>query len=178
VSRDDDVVIFGAGPIGAAAAMLARLVFRARRVRVVEPLPFRRELARRWADDALDVEELFASAARAPADVVIETSGDLDNVRRMLPAVAPNGRVALLARSGAPLAIEHVDHMITHNVALFGCRGHLGGPVPEVLDLVRRGRVPLHELVTGVLPSLDALADALRAPRDLTAAHCKVLVSP
>lgn len=178
VRPGDDVVIFGAGPIGAAAAMLARLVLGAGRVRVVEPLPLRRELAGRWADEVFDVERFFASVPRAPADVVIETSGDLDNVRRVLPTTAPNARVALLARSGAPLAIEHVDHLITNNVTLVGCRGHLGGPFPEVLGLVRDGRLPLHELVTGVLPSLDALADALRAPRALTANHCKVLVAP
>jgi threonine dehydrogenase-like Zn-dependent dehydrogenase len=174
----DDVLVFGAGPIGAAAAMLARVILGAGRVRVVEPLPLRRELAGRWAHELFEVEEFFASGARRPADVVIETSGDLDNVRRALPATAPNARVALLARSGAPLALEHVDHMITNNVTVFGCRGHLGGPVPEVLGLVRDGRLPLHELVTGVLPSLGALADALRAPRDLMASHCKVLVAP
>ena len=178
VRPGDDVLIFGAGPIGAAAAMLARVIVGAGRVRVVEPLPLRRELARRWADDTFEVEQFFASSVGEPADVLIETSGDLDNVRRALPITAPNARVALLARSGAPLAIDHVDHMITNNVTLFGCRGHLGGPVPEVLDLVRGGRLPLHELVTGVLPSLDALADELRAPRELMAKHCKVLVSP
>lgn len=178
VTPGDDVLIFGAGPIGAAAAMLARLVLRAGRVRVVEPLPLRRELARRWADETLDVEEFFESGRRDPTDVLIETSGDLGNVRRALSATAPNARVALLARSGASLAIDDVDHMITNNVTLFGCRGHLGGPVPEVLDLVRDGRLPLHELVTGVLPSLAALADALRAPRELMARHCKVLVAP
>jgi D-xylulose reductase len=178
VKPGDAVLIFGAGPIGAAAAMLARVVLGAGRVRVVEPLPLRRELVRRWADATFDIEDFFGAGAREPADVLIETSGDLDNVRRALPAIAPNGRVALLARSGAPLTIEHVDHMITRNVTLFGCRGHLGGPVPEVLELVRCGRLPLHELVTGVLPSLAALADALRAPRAVMARHCKVLVSP
>lgn len=178
VRPGDDVLVFGAGPIGAAAAMLARVILGAGRVRVVEPLPLRRELAGRWAHEVLEVEQFFASGLRHPADVVIETSGDLDNVRRVLPATAPNARVALLARSGAALAIEHVDHLITNNVTLFGCRGHLGGPFPEVLEFVRDGRLPLHELVTGVLPSLGALADALRAPRELMANHCKVLVAP
>lgn len=178
VRPGDDVLIFGAGPIGAAAAMLARLILGAGRVRVVEPLRLRRELAGRWAHEVVEVEPFFASRAGGPADVVIETSGDLDNVRRAMPLTAPNGRVALLARSGAPLALEHVDHLITNNVTLFGCRGHLGGPFPEVLDLVRDGRLPLHELVTGVLPSLGALADALRAPRALMASHCKLLVAP
>jgi D-xylulose reductase len=178
VRPGDDVLVFGAGPIGAAAAMLARAVLGAGRVRVVEPLRLRRELVGRWAHEVFEVERFFAVGAREPADVVIETSGDLDNVRRVLPATAPNARVGLLARSGAPLVLEHVDHLITSNVTLFGCRGHLGGPFPEVLALVRDGRLPLHELVTGVLPSLGALADALRAPRELMATHCKVLVTP
>lgn len=178
VRPGDDVLVFGAGPIGASAAMLARVVLGAGRVRVVEPLRLRRELAGRWAHEVFDVARFFASEPHEVADVVIETSGDLDNVRRVLPMTSPNARVALLARSGAPLAIEHVDHLITNNVTLFGCRGHLGGPFPEVLALVRDGRLPLHELVTGVLPSLGALADALRAPRELAAAHCKLLVAP
>lgn len=178
VRPGDDVLIFGAGPIGAAAAMLARVVLGAGSVRVVEPLPLRRELAERWAHEVFAVEEFFTSGARAPADIVIETSGDLDTVRRVLPATAANGRVALLARSGAPLVIDRVDHLITNNVTVFGSRGHLGGSLPEVLALVRDGRLPLHELVTGVLPSLGALAEALRAPRTLMATHCKVLVTP
>ena len=60
VAGGDVVVVFGAGPIGALAALLSKVVFGAARVYVVEPIAFRREFVRRWCDRAYDLEEFFA----------------------------------------------------------------------------------------------------------------------
>ena len=75
-------------------------------VHVVEPVPFRRELAARWADRTWDVEEFFADPPAVRFDVLIEASGAVENVDRAFRRLGPNGRVALLARSGRPLASE------------------------------------------------------------------------
>ena len=171
----EDVLIFGAGPIGLFAAMLSRLAFGAASVQIVEPLPFRREFARRWADRVYDVEEFFAEPMRRPSDVLIETSGELENVDRALLRLGPNGRIALLGRSGRPLTLQRVDHVITNNLSIIGSRGHLGGTVGDLLRLYRDGRLPLHEAVTGVVHGLASLKCALEEPAVLAAKHCKVL---
>ncbi len=171
----EDVLIFGGGPIGLFAAMLARLAFGAASVSIVEPLPFRREFARRWADRVYDVEEFFAEPARRSADVLLETSGCLANVDRSLVRIGAGGRIALLARCGAPLSLRRVDHLITNNVSIIGSRGHLGGAVGRILQLVRDGRLPLHEAVTEVAQGLDGLQSALSNPAALAGKQCKLL---
>jgi (R,R)-butanediol dehydrogenase/meso-butanediol dehydrogenase/diacetyl reductase len=171
----ENVLIFGAGPIGLFGAMLSRLAFGAASVQVVEPLRFRREFARRWADRVYDVEEFFAEPVQRRVDVLIEASGQLENVDRALLRLGPNGRAVLLGRSGRPLTLQRVDHVITNNLAIIGSRGHLGGAVGDLLDLCRGRRLPLHEVVTGVVRGLGALKGALEQAAALPAEHCKVL---
>ena len=171
----EDILIFGAGPIGLFAAMLSRLAFGAASVQVVEPLRFRREFARRWADRVYDVEEFFAEPVWRRTDVLIEASGQLENVDRALLRLGPNGRVVLLGRSGRPLTLQRVDHVITNNLAIIGSRGHLGGAVGDLLGLYRDKRLPLHEAVTGVVRGLGGLKVALEEAAALAAEHCKVL---
>jgi threonine dehydrogenase-like Zn-dependent dehydrogenase len=175
VQPGEHVLVFGAGPIGLFAAMLARLAFGAASVSIVEPLPFRREFARRWADRVWDVEEFFGETPRRPADVLVETSGQLANVDRALDRVGPNGRIALLARCGAPLTLRCADHVITNNLSIIGSRGHLGGAVGRILQLYRDARLPLHEAVTEVVQGLDGLKSALSDPAALAGKHCKLL---
>ena len=171
----EDVLIFGAGPIGLFAAMLSRLAFGAASVQVVEPLRFRRDFARRWADRVYDVEEFFAEPVWRRTDVLLEASGQLENVDRALLCLSPNGRVALLGRSGRPLTLRRVDHVITNNLSIIGSRGHLGGAVGDLLRLYRNTRLPLHEAVTGVVHGLGGLKGVLEDPAALTAKHCKLL---
>ena len=175
VSGGDRVVIFGAGPIGLFAAMLCKLVFGAAEVHVVEPVPLRRELARRWSDRTYAVEEFFAEPVRA-IDVVLEAAGEMSNVSRVFRRLNANGRVALLGRSGAALSLDAVDHMITNQILLVGSRGHLGGAFANILSLYGKGRFPLDAVVTGTVVGLEGLRDVLRAPEQLAREQCKLLV--
>jgi D-xylulose reductase len=175
VGPGDAIVIFGAGPLGLFAAMACRLVFGASAIHVVEPVAFRRALAARWADRCSDVEEFFADPPALRADVVIETSGALAHVDRVLDRVAPNGRIALLARSGEPLALSRVDRLISNAVTIVGSRGHLGGAFADVLRLIRAGRLPLHEGVTAVVDGVRGLEKCLADPAFVTQHNGKVV---
>ncbi len=174
VSGGDEVVIFGAGPIGLFAAMLCKLVFGASAVHVVEPLALRRNLARQWSDAVYDVEEFFAHLPRS-VDVVIEASGELNNVDRVFRRLNANSRVTLLARSGVPLTLSSIDHMISNNVSIVGARGHLGGAFADVLRLYRCGRLPLDAAVTDVLEGPEALAEVLASPDGMEKNSCKIV---
>ena len=174
VSPGDIVVVFGAGPIGLFSAMMARDIFGASEVHVVEPVKFRRELAARWCDQSYDIEDFFDNCPRS-VDVVIEASGCLDNIGRIFRCVDAYGRIALLARSGSSLEIRDVDHMITNAVTLTGSRGHLGGALPTILDLYGSGRISLHEFVTDIVSGPEGLADILESPEKILQENCKVL---
>jgi D-xylulose reductase len=171
----DDVLVLGAGPIGAFAAMLARLAFGAASVHVVEPVPFRRELAGRWADRTWSVDEFFSDPPPRRFDVLFEASGDVAGIDRALHLLGPNARVAVLGRGGRPLAVGRVDHLITNNISIVGSRGHLCGAFASILRLVRAGRLRLQDVVTDVVEGLPALRDRLLDPTRIAERDCKVL---
>lgn len=175
VSGGDVVVVFGAGPIGALAALLCKAVFGAARVYVVEPIAFRREFVRRWCDRAYDVQEFFDDPPRS-IDVLIEASGVMENVARSFRRLNANGRVALLARSGQPLSLDAIDYMITNAISLIGSRGHLCGAFAKIINLYQSGRLPLEEVVTRVADGPEELCRLLANPREIFDENCKVLV--
>jgi len=175
VAPGEHVLVCGGGPIGLYAAMICRRVLGAHHVAVVEPLARRRSLAARCCDIVFERVEDALTTAR-PIDVLIEASGKVENVDRAFTQLAPNARVVLLGRSGAPLTITSVDHMITNAIRIMGSRGHLGGVLPRVIALYRAGLLPLTQAVTGMLHSLEDLAEALSDPDKLARDHCKLLV--
>jgi threonine dehydrogenase-like Zn-dependent dehydrogenase len=175
VGGGDMVVVFGAGPIGAFCAMLSKTVFGASSVHVVEPVPFRRELVRQWCDCTYDVEQFFEQAPSS-IDVVIEASGQLDNVGRIFRRLNANARIALLARSGAPLVLDAVDHMITNAVTLVGSRGHLCGAFAKILNLYERGRIQLNRITTSIIDGPEEVCRFLQSPQQILGESCKTLV--
>ena len=175
VSPGDRVVIFGGGPIGYFSAMLCRELFGAAAVHLVEPAEFRRNFARQWADQVYTVEDFFTTQIQHRFDVVIEASGVTRNIERVFRRMGSNSRIVLLARSGQPLSIHDVDHMITNNVSVSGSRGHLGGAFGNLLRLYRNGRLPLHDAVTATIDGLEALKTSLEQPAAILDTNCKVL---
>jgi threonine dehydrogenase-like Zn-dependent dehydrogenase len=175
ITGGDVVVIFGAGPIGLFSAILSKAVFGASVIHMVEPISFRRTFAQKWCDYVYDVNEFFDNCPRL-LDVVIETSGIMENVTKVFRSVNANGRIALLARSGSPLILDAVDHMITNAVSLVGSRGHLGGAFAKILSLCENGRISLDEIVTDVVNGTENLCALLKSPERILQKNCKVLV--
>lgn len=174
VAAGDEVVIFGAGPIGVFSAMLCKTVFAASRVHVVEPVEFRRQSVREWCDAVYSPEEFFSDSSRS-MDVIIEGSGAMDNVSRSFRQLNANGRVVLLARSGSGITLSEVDHMITNAISMVGSRGHLCGAFSTILNLYQAGRLPLEKIVTEIVQGVDQLGALLREPGSILERNCKVL---
>lgn len=175
ISPGDTVVIFGAGPIGLLAGILSRVLFGASRIHIIEPIEYRRKLAEKWSDRVYDLNDFFENPPPS-VDVLIEASGDLTNVSRLFRRMNANGRIALLARSGAPLTLNSIDHMITNAITIIGSRGHLGGAFPNILSLCETNRIQLDEIVTEIIVGLEALCDLLKSPKRIINENCKVLV--
>jgi len=91
--------------------------------------------------------------------------------------MSTNGRVAILGRSGEPILLDAVDHMITNAVSIMGSRGHLGGAFAKILALCRNGRISLEDAVTLILKGPDELCKFLASPEKLVENNCKVLVN-
>ncbi len=174
VAAGDSVVVFGAGPIGLYSAILCDTVFGAADVHMVEPVAFRREFAAQWVDKVYDVDDFFDNFS-GNADVIIEASGDLKNVSKVFRRINANGRIALLARSGEPVVLDAVDHMITNAVMMIGSRGHLCGAFSNILNLYKKGRIPLAQIVTSVVDGCGELSELLVSSSDVLDKNCKVL---
>jgi threonine dehydrogenase-like Zn-dependent dehydrogenase len=175
IGGGDDVVVFGGGPIGLFTAILSKAVFGAASVHLVEPVPFRRQFAARWCDAVYSVEDFLTKPPRA-IDVIIDASGHVESIDRVFRRISPNGRIALLARSGEPLTLNSLDYMITNAISIIGSRGHLCGAFSTILSLYKNGRIPLDEIVTQVVEGPDALCSLLQQPRAVVEENCKVLV--
>lgn len=175
ISPGDAVAVLGAGPIGFYTALMAKTLFGAASVCICEQSPFRREFARQAGDIVMSPEELFSSSRRF--DALIDAAGALVETNRLIPRMNGNGRIVLLARTGQPLSIDHVDHVISKSLRIIGSRGHLGGAFDAVLNLVRANRLDLRLPVTRVVHGFDELAQALRNSSGIVDGDCKVVAN-
>lgn len=174
VKSGDIVVVFGGGPIGLYSGLLCKLAFGAAQVHIIEPIEFRRNLLKKWFNYVYDSYDAFRLKVKK-ADVVIETSGDLTNINRIFEKIDANGRIVLLARSGEPLSINQVDHMITNNIKIIGSRGHLCGAFNKILKIYAFKDLPLNEAVTSVIEGLEELKKVLEKP-NIEKNDCKIVV--
>lgn len=173
ITPGNRVVVFGGGPIGLFCAIAAKRVFGASHVTLVEPLAFRRAWSAPWCDSVWDVESFFADDRQF--DVLLESSGCVDNLNRTFTRIAPLGRAILLGRGGEPLSIDAVDHMITNAVTVAGSRGHLGGALDQAMALHTAGLLPLGAATTRVLDTLPQLCAALN-DSEMFDRNCKIIV--
>ncbi|XKK15654.1 alcohol dehydrogenase catalytic domain-containing protein [Bacillus sp. AC79A.1] len=175
IKAGDRVVIFGAGPIGILVAALSKSVFGASEVHVIEPIKYRRNFVKQWADKVYSNEE-FLREGPQNIDVIIEASGFLENVEKIFRKIDANGRVVSLARSGTPLTIRDIDHMITNQITIIGSRGHLCGAFNSILRLQKARKINLSDIITKIVEDLDELKGLLENNEALTKENCKVLV--
>lgn len=171
------VLVFGAGPIGLLAGFFAKRLFGASYVEMIEPLAFRRELAKRVIRTVYGVDEFFDNSC-IRFDVVIEASGQVGNINRVLRRINACGRVILLARSGQKLTIEAMDHLITNAIYIKGSRGHLGGAFNKLISIYAQDRSLFlsDDIITSELGSLAALKRILENSDQILGKNCKVLI--
>lgn len=148
------IVIYGAGAVGLAAIMAARLT-PATRIVAVDRHAARLEKARRFgATDTLSASEDVVAQVHeicgGPADFAIECTGVIPVVRQAADSVGMLGTCILIG--GAPAGAEFsVDHLTT----LWGKRivGTLGGSgrsrvlIGTLMELHAQGRFPFDEMV-------------------------------
>jgi threonine dehydrogenase-like Zn-dependent dehydrogenase len=175
VKRGERLTIFGAGPIGTYCAMLARNVFGAGEIAVVEPVEFRRRFAARWAKHVFTPAE-FALSQCDSFDVAFEASGVLDNVDSVLPRMNAAGRIVVLGRSGEPLHLSATDDLITNAISIMGSRGHHGGAYEKLQQLYAEKKFSPADAVTSVIHGLEKLAELVRSPDYVVQHDNKILV--
>jgi alcohol dehydrogenase len=146
------VVIVGAGPIGLAAVLTARL-FSPSSIVVVDPAEPRRDAAKRLGADVIlggdptAAEEVVRSMTGGlGADVVIEAVGIPETFELCTRLVRPGGRVANVGVHGKPATL-HLESLWIKNLTI--TTGLVDtSTTPALLGLLADGRLDPTSLVT------------------------------
>src|SRR5580698_8143929 len=160
------VLVIGAGPIGLAVTLLARLAG-AREVMVSELAPGRR--AKAASIGATVVEK------PGPADVIFECVGVPGLLRQCIDLAPLHGRIIVVGVCrGEDQIFPRVA--LRKELSIQFVLGYTRDEFAMVLDLLASGRIDPSPLITGVigLNETPAMFEALRKPGD----HAKVLIDP
>jgi aryl-alcohol dehydrogenase len=153
-SPGSSFVLFGAGGVGL-AGLMAAVHLEVDTAIAVDPVPGRRELALELgATHALDPTDGDVVAAiqeltSGGADAAFDTTGIPAVIADALRAVGRVGSLALVG-TGAPLATLDIKDLIRGGKSIRGVMEGDADPlrfVPELLDLVRQGRLPIERMI-------------------------------
>ncbi len=181
VGPGDNVLVYGAGPIGVAALLAARLAGAAG-LYLSEPLALRREMAGRigvteaFDPAAADVRrEVFLRTGRVGPDVVIEATGRPEIAEQAVSTVRRGGRVALAGIAGAQARLD-LTQLVFYERSLIGSLGY-NFDIPRVVDLMATGRIDVSWMVTARRP-LSAGPEVFAELAADRGRHLKVLLAP
>ncbi len=179
----NNVVIFGAGPIGLAAEALA-IAAGAAQVIVLETSASRRAIAERMGAthvlDPLAVSDLNEAVLELTygrgVDYVVECAGVADKTIQVLDScLAVNATIIDIGMGGKRPVLPTVTYK-QRGVQLAGSLGHSGsGTFQNVIRLMAAGRIDMRKMVSARMPLNDAL---LAFKRLESRADAKIILLP
>lgn len=163
-----NTAVIGLGPLGLCAAQM--LVPTSRRVAAIDLAPNRVKIAESYGAVGVDGSRGDSAAAVAELmpdgpEVVIEASGSQAGLELALEIVKPLGRVALVGVPPLlqgmdlfwPMQVKGIKLVPLHRESAMSPQG--GGPgspratyLPDVLDMISRGRLDIEGLTSWVVP--------------------------
>ncbi len=160
----NNVVIFGAGPIGLAAEALV-IAAGAGRVIVFDPSASRRDIAMKMGASAaldpigsdLDAAIMQHTLGRG-VDYVVECAGFADKTIEPLDrCLAVNASIIDIGMGGDNPTVPIVAYK-RMGVQYAGSLGHAGGPFQQVIRMMAAGRIDMRQMVSARMPLDDAIA--------------------
>lgn len=178
VTAEDQVVVFGAGPIGQAVLLAA--ADRGARVLVVDRIASRLELARALgaemvvdASHQTPIEAITAWSDGDGAAVVFDATGVPALIRSAVDAVASAGRIVIVGISTEEVSIP-VIAFTRKELNILGSRNNVG-VFGEAVNLVRRHQEKARRLITHRFP-LEQVPEAIEFALANPAEAEKVLI--
>ena len=161
VNASETVVISGGGTIGLVSAAAA--IGMGARVIVVDPVPLRRDIAKRLGADATvdpsagDPIEAVKEITKGGADLVIEASGHASSLANVFEYARPEGRVSMVGINiGQKFPVE-LGKIQIKNLTVRGCIGS-PGVWPSAIRFLERTGIDLSPIQTHSFALDDALA--------------------
>lgn len=179
------VAVYGAGPIGLGALLMARAAG-ASLVMMFETSEERCALARELGADFVGNPIELKRQGTSPSEVVrsltkgwgadmqVEAAGAAPHtVPEIEKSFAPNGKMVYLGRAAAS-ANMYLDVLVSQANMIVGARGHAGyGIYPYIIRMLSTGRIPVEKMIT----SRFGFGDVVRAiEQSTTRADGKIMV--
>lgn len=175
IAPTSSAVVLGAGPIGLLVTQLLVGVG-ASSVGVVEPSPYRREIALRLGAGSAVSPTNSTSAPMPPADVVFECSGSVQGFETALTTVRLGGTIIVVGLAPEPLALEPFA-LVGRELRIQGSIIYDSDDFGGALELLETRKVDVDVLTTDVMP-LAQYNDAFGRLRDPEASALKILLHP
>jgi L-iditol 2-dehydrogenase len=160
VNASETLVISGGGTIGLVSAAAA--IGMGARVIVVDPVPLRRDIAKRLGADATvdpsagDPIEAVKEITKGGADLVIEASGHASSLANVFEYARPEGRVSMVGINiGQKFPVE-LGKIQMKNLTVRGCIGS-PGVWPSAIRFLERTGIDLSPIQTHSFALDDAL---------------------
>jgi propanol-preferring alcohol dehydrogenase len=156
----ESVAVFGVGGLGMSAIQLAR-AFGALDVYAVDINSDKLRLAEKYGAIPLDarsgdpVVEVRRLTQGKGVDVSLELVGLPQTMRQAVQSLAVMGRAVVAGISDRPLEIDTYRELLGKEAEVIGSNDHLLQELPLLVELARRGKLDLSEVVTCTVP-LDA----------------------
>jgi (R,R)-butanediol dehydrogenase/meso-butanediol dehydrogenase/diacetyl reductase len=180
VRPGDSVLVTGAGPIGALAALYASSL--GAEVVISEVNPTRVALARSLdVGEVLDPSEVDVAAwlkdrnGGIGVDAAIECSGNERALQTALASVRSAGRVAQTGLHTKPAAIDPMS-LAEHDITLAGTWCYPVTDWPRVISLIASGRLPVEKVVSARISMEDVVDKGFETLLSPTGDQVKVLV--
>lgn len=179
----EQAVVVGGGPVGLLIAVVARRT--GAQVLVLEPSPQRRAVAERLGFATADPTTSDTNALIGDwtggegAAVCFEVSGAAAGVATAVQALAPRGRLVMVAIHAAPREVD-LHRFFWRELTMLGARLYSRHDMATAVELVAGGQIPADELITQVEPlervgaafaALEAGAGVMKVLLDCAAAR-------
>jgi L-iditol 2-dehydrogenase len=159
-NASESVVVSGGGTIGLVSAAAA--IGMGARVIVVDPVPLRRDIAKRLGADATvdpsagDPIDAVKELTKGGADLVIEASGHASSLANVFEYARPEGRVSMVGINiGQKFPVE-LGKIQIKNLTVRGCIGS-PGVWPSAIRFLERTGIDLSPIQTHSFVLDDAL---------------------
>jgi len=159
------VAVVGVGTVGLLSLQVARIYEPERLVAVYRSESRKVLLAKRYGAEVVRLEEALELRREVNEgvgfDLVIEATGSPDGLETALELVRARGKVFAKSTHGKRVCFDYT-RAVVNEVSIVGSRC---GPFRQAIELLRRGRVSVDELVTSVYP-LEEGVEAMRRSFD------------
>ena len=153
----ENVAIFGAGGLGISAIQLAK-AFGALEVYAVDVDEDRLKIAERYGAFPINsrkedpVDKIYRTTDGEGVDVALELVGLPETIRQAVKSLAIFGRAVLVGITDRSFEIYPYKEIINKEAEIIGCSDHLLQEIPLLIELARRKKIDLSQIITEKIP--------------------------